>query len=80
MDYFRYLESKPQHWRSEHSMQVKEIEDVKEMKMVLYVTHTINFQNSGERSNRKAELIFELKKIFEEIGIMYHLLPQEVQI
>lgn len=61
-------------------MQVKEIEDVKEMKMVLYVTHTINFQNSGERSNRKAELIFELKKIFEEIGIMYHLLPQEVQI
>lgn len=61
-------------------MQVKEIEDVNKMKMVLYVTHTINFQNSGERSNRKAELIFELKKIFEEIGIMYHLLPQEVQI
>ncbi|KAM7517510.1 hypothetical protein LguiB_016472 [Lonicera macranthoides] len=75
-----YLESKPQHWRPEHSVQVKEIEDVNKMKMVLYVTHTINFQNSDERSNRKAELVFELKKIFEEIGIKYHLLPQEVQI
>ncbi|KAM7513561.1 hypothetical protein LguiA_003144 [Lonicera macranthoides] len=73
----RYLESKPQHWRPEHSVQVKEIEDVNKMKMVLYVTHTINFQNSDERSNRKAELVFELKKIFEEIGIKYHLLPQE---
>ncbi|CAK9177102.1 unnamed protein product [Ilex paraguariensis] len=75
-----YLESKPQHWRSGHSVQVTEIEDVNKMKMGLYVTHTTNFQNYGEKSNRKSDLVLELKKIFEELGIKYHLLPQEVHV
>lgn len=61
-------------------MQIKEIEQVNKMKMALYVTHTINFQNYGEKSNRRSDLVFELKKIFEELGIKYHLLPQEVHI
>lgn len=77
---FRYLESKPQHWRPGHSVQVKEIENVNKMKMALYVTHTINFQNSGEKGNRRSDLVLEMKKIFEELGIKYHLLPQEVNI
>ncbi|KAL6974587.1 hypothetical protein U1Q18_028771, partial [Sarracenia purpurea var. burkii] len=75
-----YLESKPQHWRSNHSVQVKDIEDVNKMKMGLYVNHTINFQNYGEKNNRRSDLVFELKKIFEELGIKYHLLPQEVHL
>ncbi|KAI3443582.1 hypothetical protein Pfo_000247 [Paulownia fortunei] len=75
-----YLESKPQHWSPNHSVQIKEIVDVNKMIMALYVTHTINFQNAGERGNRRSDLVFELKKIFEELGIKYHLLPQEVQI
>ncbi|KAA8534791.1 hypothetical protein F0562_029767 [Nyssa sinensis] len=75
-----YLEGKPQHWRPSHSVQVKEIEEVNKMKMALYVTHTINFQNAGERGNRRSDLVFELKKIFEELGIKYHLLPQEIHL
>ncbi|KAL0410439.1 UNVERIFIED_CONTAM: Mechanosensitive ion channel protein 10 [Sesamum latifolium] len=75
-----YLESKPQHWSPNHSVQIKEIVDVNKMIMALYVSHTINFQNAGERGNRRSDLVFELKKIFEELGIKYHLLPQEVQI
>lgn len=75
-----YLDSKPQHWRPGYSLQIKEIEDVNKMKMGLYVTHTINFQNAAERGNRRSDLVFELKKIFEELGIKYRLLPQEVQI
>lgn len=59
-------------------MVVKDIEDVNKMKMALYVNHTINFQNYGEKSNRRSELVLELKKIFEDIDIKYHLLPQEV--
>lgn len=77
---FRYLESKPQHWSPNHSLQVKEIVDVNKMIMALYVTHTINFQNSGERGNRRSDLVFGLKKILEELDIKYRLLPQEVQI
>ncbi|KAI6682022.1 hypothetical protein NL676_035903 [Syzygium grande] len=77
---FGYLESKPQYWRPGHSVLVKEIEDVNKMKMGLYVTHTINFQKSGDRSSRRCELALELKKIFEEVGIAYRLLPQEVHL
>ncbi|KAL5835688.1 hypothetical protein ACOSQ3_015243 [Xanthoceras sorbifolium] len=75
-----YLESKPQHWRPGHSVLVKEIENVDKMKMVLYVNHTINFQNYGDKSSRRSELVLELKKIFEDLGIKYHLLPQEVHL
>ncbi|KAK4479042.1 hypothetical protein RD792_014553 [Penstemon davidsonii] len=75
-----YLMSKPQHWNPNHSVQVREIVDVNRMMMALYVTHTMNFQNAGERGNRRSDLVFELKKIFEDLGIKYHLLPQEVQI
>lgn len=75
-----YLESKPNHWRPGHSILVKEIEDVNKMKMGLYVTHTINFQNYGDKSSRRSDLVLELKKSFEALGIKYHLLPQEVQI
>ncbi|GMY36393.1 mechanosensitive ion channel protein 10-like [Fagus crenata] len=46
-----YLESKPQHWRPGHNVLVKEIEDVNKMKMGLYVTHTINFQNYGDKNS-----------------------------
>lgn len=76
----RYLESKPDYWIEEHSIVVKEIEDVNKLKMGLYVTHTINFQNSRDRNSRRSELVLELKRIFEEVGIKYRLLPQEVQV
>lgn len=75
-----YIESKPQHWRPSHSVQVKEILEVNKIKMALYVNHTINFQNIGERSSRRSDLVLELKKIFEDLGIRYHLLPQEVHV
>ncbi|CAK9179400.1 unnamed protein product [Ilex paraguariensis] len=75
-----YIESKPKYWNPKHSMIVKEIENVDKMKMALCVQHTINHQNYGERNNRITELILELKKIFEHLGIKYHLLPQEVHL
>ncbi|XP_052182203.1 mechanosensitive ion channel protein 10-like isoform X2 [Diospyros lotus] len=75
-----YLESKPRHWRPNHSVQVQEIEDVNKMKLSLYVNHTINFQNYLEKSTRRSELVLELKKIFEELQIKYNLLPQEVHL
>ncbi|XP_058206562.1 mechanosensitive ion channel protein 10-like [Rhododendron vialii] len=75
-----YIESKPQHWRPGHSVQVKEIVDVNKLTMGLYVTHTINFQNYGDKSSRRSDLVFELKKIFADLGINYNLLPQEVHL
>nr|DAD36460.1 TPA_asm: hypothetical protein HUJ06_007101 [Nelumbo nucifera] len=75
-----YIESKPKYWSPKHSVIVKEIENVNKMKMSVCVMHTMNYQNFGERNNRRSELVFELKKIFENLGIKYHLLPQEVHL
>lgn len=77
---FRYLESRPQHWRPNHSVIVKDIENVNKMKMALYVTHTINFQNYGDKNSRRSDLVLELKKSLEDLSIKYHLLPQEVHL
>ena len=59
---------------------VKDIVRLNHMNMDLRVNHTINFQNYWEKSNRRSELVIELKKIFEELNIKYHLLPQEVHL
>ncbi|XP_057430852.1 mechanosensitive ion channel protein 10-like [Lotus japonicus] len=75
-----YLDSKPQHWRPNHSVIVKDIENVNKMKMGLYVTHTINFQNYGDKNSRRSDLVLELKKSLEDLSIKYHLLPQEVHL
>ncbi|OMO87894.1 Mechanosensitive ion channel MscS [Corchorus capsularis] len=75
-----YIESKPKYWNPKHTVNVKEIENLNKLKMSLCVQHTINHQNYGERSNRISELILELKKIFENLNVKYHLLPQEVRV
>ena len=76
----RYLERNPQYWHPNHGLVVKEIENVNKIKMGLYVTHTMNFQEFGEKNKRRTELVMELKKIFEELNIRYSLLPQGVHI
>jgi len=80
MKYCRYIESKPKHWNPKHTLLVKEIENVNKMKLALCVQHTMNHQNYGEKSARRSELVFELKKIFDNLGIKYHLLPQQVHL
>ncbi|XP_057545396.1 mechanosensitive ion channel protein 10-like [Amaranthus tricolor] len=75
-----YIESKPEQWRSGHSVQVKEIIDMNKIKMALYVTHTINFQNVAERGSRRSELVLELKRILEELKVKYNLLPLDVHV
>ena len=50
------------------------------MNMVLLVNHTMNFQNIGEKNNRRSDLVLELKRIFEELSIRYNLLPHEVHL
>ncbi|XAR69187.1 hypothetical protein NMG60_11000677 [Bertholletia excelsa] len=74
-----YVESKPKYW-AKHSVLVKEIEDTNKMTLALGLQHTINHQNYGERSIRMSEVLVELKKIFESLGIKYHLPPQELRV
>jgi len=76
----RHLEKTPHHWHPNHNVVVKEIENVNKLKMALYCTHTMNFQEYGEKNKRKSELVIEIKKIFEELNIKYYLLPQQVHL
>ncbi|RRT67060.1 hypothetical protein B296_00039610 [Ensete ventricosum] len=74
----RYIDNKPKYWNPNHSIVVENIVDINKMNMALNVRHTMNFQNIVEKNNRRSDLVLELKKIFEELSIRYHLLPQEV--
>ncbi|XP_028777354.1 mechanosensitive ion channel protein 10-like isoform X2 [Neltuma alba] len=76
----RYFERNPQHWHPNHMVVVKEIENVNKIKMALYVTHTMNFQEWTVKNKRRSELVMEIKKIFEELSIRYNLLPQAVHL
>ncbi|KAF8040629.1 hypothetical protein BT93_B2755 [Corymbia citriodora subsp. variegata] len=76
----KYLEKNPRHWHPNHHLLVSEIENVNKIKMGLYVDHTMNFQDYGEKVRRRTELVMELKRIFEELNIRYNLLHQEVHL
>ncbi|KAK6236697.1 hypothetical protein SCA6_012034 [Theobroma cacao] len=67
-------------WHPNHLVVVKEIENVNKIKMALYCNHTMNFQDFREKNRRRTELVIELKRIFEELGIRYNLLPQHVNL
>ncbi|KAJ7966374.1 Mechanosensitive ion channel protein [Quillaja saponaria] len=76
----KYLERNPHHWHPNHGVLVKEIDNVNKIKMALYVNHTMNFQEWGEKNRRRTELVIELKKIFEELNIRCSLLPLAVHL
>ncbi|XP_022754700.1 mechanosensitive ion channel protein 10-like [Durio zibethinus] len=67
-------------WYPNHLVVVKEIENVNKLKMALYCNHTMNFQDFREKNRRRTELVLELKRIFEELGLRYNLLPQHVNL
>lgn len=75
-----YLETNSLYWYPNHNVVVKEIENVNKIKMAVFFTHTMNFQDYGEKSKRRSELVLEMKKFFEELGIKYDLLPQKVHL
>ncbi|XP_056166781.1 mechanosensitive ion channel protein 10-like [Syzygium oleosum] len=65
-----YLDSKPKDWNPVHRVVVKEIVDAGHLKMALHVTHKTNFQNATERTDRRSNLVLELKKILEELRVL----------
>ncbi|XP_076936882.1 mechanosensitive ion channel protein 10-like [Bidens hawaiensis] len=76
----KYLEKNPQLWHPNHSVVIKEIENVNKINIALFFNHTMNFQDFTERNKRRSELVLELKKLFEELKIKCNLLPQDVHL
>ncbi|GLT45025.1 hypothetical protein SLA2020_188910 [Shorea laevis] len=73
----KYLKENSEFWQPQHSVVVKDFDDVNKMKMAFYFTHKMNFQNYVKRNARRSDLILELKTILEDLHIKYHMLPVE---
>jgi hypothetical protein len=57
---------------------VVDVEEINKLKLSLGLSHTMSYQDYGEKVERKSELLWEMRKIFEELGIAYHLPTKEV--
>ncbi|KAK3438768.1 hypothetical protein EUGRSUZ_C03565 [Eucalyptus grandis] len=64
-----YLDSKPKHWHPDPSVVAKEIVRGDHLKMVLHVSHTMNFPSAREKAARRSDLVLELKKILKELHL-----------
>ncbi|XP_050220243.1 mechanosensitive ion channel protein 10-like [Mercurialis annua] len=76
----QYLENNPQHWYAGHGFVVKEIENVNKLKMAIYCSQTINFQDWPVKSGRRSDFVFALKTMLEELEIKYYLPPQQIHV
>ncbi|KAF8040412.1 hypothetical protein BT93_B2597 [Corymbia citriodora subsp. variegata] len=70
-----YIENKKDHWYPAPMIIFKDVEDLNERRIVVWLTHRMNHQDMGEKWARRALLVEEMVKIFKELDIQYRLLP-----
>ncbi|KAI3730313.1 hypothetical protein L1987_61482 [Smallanthus sonchifolius] len=75
-----YVENKSEHWKPGPLIVVRDVEDLNRLKISIWLSHRMNFQQMGERWKRRALLVEELIKIFKDLDIEYRMLPMEVNV
>ncbi|XP_039013703.1 mechanosensitive ion channel protein 6-like [Hibiscus syriacus] len=75
-----YIEHRSDHWYQDTMIILKELEVLNRVRIAIWVTHTMNHQDMGERFIRRALLIEELVKIFNELDIKYRLYPIDINV
>ncbi|XP_060199885.1 mechanosensitive ion channel protein 6-like [Lycium barbarum] len=76
----RYIENKSDHWYPAPMIVMRDVEDLNRIKWSVWISHTMNFQDMGERYSRRAVLVEEMVKIFRELDIEYRMLPVDVNV
>ncbi|KAA8537455.1 hypothetical protein F0562_026858 [Nyssa sinensis] len=76
----RYIESRSDHWHPNPTVNIRDLEDMNRLKMVVWVTHRMNHQNMGERWARRDLLITEMIKVFRELDVEYRMLPLDMNV
>ncbi|KAG0617287.1 hypothetical protein M758_5G179000 [Ceratodon purpureus] len=76
----KYIESLPQYWYPTFRLVCKDIEDSNRMKMALWMQHHMNFQEAGERWQRRSNMILHMKTCMEELKIGFMLPRQEITV
>ncbi|MBA0837977.1 hypothetical protein Goarm_010084 [Gossypium armourianum] len=75
-----YIEHKSDHWYQDTMIIFKELEELNRVRIAIWVTHRMNHQDMGERYTRRALLIEELVKIFNDLDIKYRLYPININV
>ncbi|KAK7838634.1 mechanosensitive ion channel protein 6 [Quercus suber] len=75
-----YVESKKEHWYTAPMIILKDFEELNRLRLALWLTHKMNYQDIGERFARRSLLMEEMVKIFRELDIQYRLLPIDINV
>nr|XP_043607095.1 mechanosensitive ion channel protein 6-like [Erigeron canadensis] len=75
-----YIEKKCEHWQPDPMIVTRDVEDMNRIKMSIWLSHRMNFQDMGERWVRRALLVEEMIKIFKDLDIEYRMLPLDVNV
>ncbi|XVE63308.1 hypothetical protein DITRI_Ditri07aG0009600 [Diplodiscus trichospermus] len=75
-----YIEHKSDHWYPGPMIIFKELEELNRVRIAIWLTHRMNHQDMGERWARRALLLEEMVKIFNDLDIKYRLYPIDVNV
>lgn len=75
-----YIDNKKDHWYPAPMIVFLSMDDMKSIKIAVWLTHRMNFQDMGERFIRRGLLLEEVGKICRELDIEYRLYPHSIHI
>ncbi|KAI3724545.1 hypothetical protein L2E82_36326 [Cichorium intybus] len=75
-----YIENKSDHWYPAPMIVLRDVDDMNRLKISVWLSHRINFQDMGERWQRRALLVEEMIKVFRDLDIEYRMLPVDVNV
>ncbi|KAL3505446.1 hypothetical protein ACH5RR_035287 [Cinchona calisaya] len=76
----RFIENKSDHWYPAPMIVMRDVEDLNRLKWSIWLSHTMNHQDMGERWARRALLVEEMIKTFKDLDIEYRMLPLDVNV
>ncbi|PPD73857.1 hypothetical protein GOBAR_DD29219 [Gossypium barbadense] len=75
-----YIEHKSDHWCPTPMVIFKELEELNRVRIAIWLQHKMNHQDMGERWARRALLVEEMVKIFNDLDIKYRLYPIDINV
>ncbi|KAL2323975.1 hypothetical protein Fmac_023033 [Flemingia macrophylla] len=75
-----FMDNKKEHWYPSTLIVVKDFEQLNMIRIAIWPTHKMNFQDIGERFVRRSLVLEEMIKIFRELDMNYRLLPLDINV
>ncbi|XP_076943122.1 mechanosensitive ion channel protein 8-like [Bidens hawaiensis] len=75
-----YIENKSDYWKPGSKMLLRDAMDTNQIKVSLLISHRMNFQDMDERLKRRALLVGEMIKIFDDLNIECYIIPMEINV